>query len=148
MPRVKLSDLSAYPYQIELGVRVTDINYGGHLGYDRLLGLAHEARIHLLEQLGASELDLGDGRTGVVAVDLQVLYQGLAFRGDRLRFEIGIAELRSTSFRLAHRVRRASDGGEIARLEICLAAYDAAAQRPTVLPEAFRARVEALARGA
>ncbi|MCU0662848.1 MAG: thioesterase family protein [Myxococcota bacterium] len=69
MPRASLKEKERYPFSTTLAVRVGDLNYGGHLAYDRLLGLAHEARLELLSRLGATELDLGDGRTGIIAGD-------------------------------------------------------------------------------
>ena len=145
MARVKLHELTSYPFQVALDVRVTEINYGAHLGFDRLLGMAHQARIHLFDELGASELDLGDGRTGVVALDLAVVYQGMAFLGDRLSFEIGVVDLRRASFRLAHRVRRPSDDAQIALIELGLAAFDAQDQAVSELPGGFHAGLTRLA---
>ena len=37
MPRVRLKPLSRYQFSTEITVRTTDLNYGGHLGNDRLL---------------------------------------------------------------------------------------------------------------
>ncbi|MFZ9695712.1 MAG: hypothetical protein ACO3AY_07565 [Chitinophagaceae bacterium] len=34
-----------FKYSFEIPIRITDINYGGHVGNDRMLTLAHEARI-------------------------------------------------------------------------------------------------------
>ena len=48
MARVKLEIPELLPFATELEVRVGDVNYGGHLGNDALLGLLHEARIRFL----------------------------------------------------------------------------------------------------
>lgn len=48
MPRVKVALPVSFPFTTQLPVRITDINYGAHLGNDALLGLLHEARIHFL----------------------------------------------------------------------------------------------------
>ena len=46
MARVKLDlDGAAFVFRTELDVRITDINYGRHVGNDALLGLLHEARL-------------------------------------------------------------------------------------------------------
>ena len=46
MARVKL-DLNGveFVFRTELDVRITDINYGRHVGNDAMLGLLHEARL-------------------------------------------------------------------------------------------------------
>jgi hypothetical protein len=45
MPRLKLELPAGFPFRTTLTVRVTDLNYGNHLGNDALLGLLHEARV-------------------------------------------------------------------------------------------------------
>ena len=57
MPRIKLKPLNYYSFQTEITVRVTDLNYGGHLGNDKLLSLIHEARVAFLACFGFSEMD-------------------------------------------------------------------------------------------
>ncbi len=143
MPRTRLKRQPEYPYSTSLDVRVADLNYGGHLGFDRLLGLAHQARVQLFSQLDASELDLGDGKTGVVVSDLVVNYVGEAFLNDRLTFYLAPLEIGKGSFRLAHRVVH-QDGKPVALIDIGLVAFDLAQHSPTVLPEPFRRRLSAL----
>ena len=57
MKREKLAELESYPFRTELPVRITDVNYGQHVGNDALLGLLHEARLQYLRQLAFSEQD-------------------------------------------------------------------------------------------
>lgn len=141
MPRIVIAEHPAYPFRCELEVRVGDLNYGAHLGYDRLLGLAHQARLLLLEGLGAGELDLGDGRTGIVAGDLAVRYLGEAFVHDMLTFGIRPVEVGRVGFRLAHRVTRKADGARVALIDIGFVGYDYERRRPAALPESFRDRL-------
>jgi acyl-CoA thioesterase FadM len=141
MPRVTIAEQPTYPFATDLEVRVADLNYGGHLGHDRILGLAQHARLRLLRELDASELDLGDGRTGIVAVDAAVRYLGEAFVHDVLTFEIRPVEIRRTSFRLAHRVVHKERGGTIALVELGFVGYDYERRRPAELPSDFRARL-------
>ena len=62
MPRLKLVPRDDYPFTCDITVRTTDLNYGGHLGNDRLLSLVHEARVAFLASFELSELDLYPGR--------------------------------------------------------------------------------------
>ena len=59
MPRIRIKPLDRYPFSINITVRITDLNYGGHLGNDSLLSLIHEARVAFLDSHGLSELDCG-----------------------------------------------------------------------------------------
>ncbi len=144
MPKVKLDEQPRYPFSVELEVRVGDLNYGAHLGYDRLLGLAHQARLVLFRDLGVTEMDLGDGHTGVVAADVAVSYLAEAFVYDVLVFGIRPVEIGRVGFRLAHRVSQQASGAKVALIEIGFVGYDTEKRRPAALPEAFRAALLAL----
>jgi len=43
---------ASFQFSCQLPVRITDINYGGHVGNDRLLVFAHEARMRFLQHYG------------------------------------------------------------------------------------------------
>lgn len=59
MARLTLELPEHFAFYTEITVSIRDINYGGHLGNDAVLGLAHEARLRYLKSLGFSELDIG-----------------------------------------------------------------------------------------
>ena len=90
MPRVQLSPRPHYPFAVDLVVRTTDLNYGGHLGNDRLLSLVHEARVAFLPSHGWTELDCGGA--ALILGDAALVYQAEAFAGDLLRFEVTACE--------------------------------------------------------
>ena len=58
MARVKIDLPQAFQFQTEIQVRISDINYGGHLGNDALLALLQEARVQMLKQYKWSEVDI------------------------------------------------------------------------------------------
>jgi len=62
MPRVELELPERFQFVTEIPLRITDINYGGHLGNDALLSLLHEARVQFLRQYGFTEMNV-DGRS-------------------------------------------------------------------------------------
>ena len=75
MPKTKLKEQPFYPFHYETSLKIRDINYGNHLSNDAVVGLLHEARIHMLQQLECSELNLGDSKTGTMIADLVVNYK-------------------------------------------------------------------------
>ena len=139
MPRLKLIALEDYPYQHHFQVRVTDLNYGKHLGNDALVGLIHSCRVKLLGDLGFSEEDIGDG-AGLIMGDLAVSFQAEAFLNDELRIESAFAEIKGSSFRLHHRVSRDSEA--IALVEAGFVAFDYSKRKSTALPTAFKLKLE------
>jgi acyl-CoA thioester hydrolase len=133
MPRLKLNPLAVYPFTCELTVRTTDLNYGGHLGNDRLLSLIQEARVAFLAEHGLSELDFGG--VGLILGDTAVIYQAEAFAGDLLQFEVAAGEPSGSGFRIFYRVTRPADGRAVALVENGMVCFDYQARKIAALPE-------------
>ena len=145
MTRLKLAPLASYPHHTILTVRTTDLNYGGHLGNDRLLALLHEARVAFLAARGWTELDCGG--VSLIMGDAALVFKGEAFAGDELLIETGVTDTGRTGFRLAHRVSRPSDGAPVALAETGLAGFDYDARKVAPLPPAVLATLEELRDG-
>jgi len=137
MPHIHLEPLPAYPFYCEIKVRTTDLNYGGHLANDRLLSLVHEARVAFLASHGFTELDCSG--VSLILAEAGVVYQGEAFAGDILRFEVAAGEPTNCGFRLFYRASRPADGAAIALVESGMVCFDYAARRIRPLPASVRA---------
>lgn len=134
MPRVRLKQLDQYPFSTKIVVRVTDLNYGGHLGNDSLLSLVHEARVAFLDIHGFSELDCGG--VSLTMGDAAIAYQGEAYAGDELIIEVAAGEPSKSGFRLFYRLTRSSDGQKIALAETGMVCFDYKAKKIKPLPKA------------
>jgi len=141
--RVKLSSLDRYQSIYKTTVEVTDLNYGSHLGNDALVSIIHRARVHFLHQVGTSEHNLGDGKTGILLVDLTVNYIGEGFLFDKLSVESSIGEVRSKGFRMFHRIK-ASQGRIIALAETGIVAFTYQKRKITRIPESFVSKISDL----
>lgn len=136
MARVKLDMTGvAFVFRTELDVRITDINYGRHVGNDAMLGLLHEARLRFLAQFGFSEEDVGG--VGLLMGDAVVQFKAVAFRGDRLAVEMGLQDVERRTFDLAYRVTRAGEGAVVALAKTGMVAFDYARNRLAELPAVF-----------
>ncbi|MDJ0764330.1 MAG: thioesterase family protein [Myxococcota bacterium] len=138
MPRIKLRELRISPFAKVLEVRVGDLNYGSHLSFESLLGLAHQAWVEVFADLGVEELDLGDGKTGIVVSDVAIQYLKEVSLHDRLCFEIAPFEVGRSTFRLAQKVKDQATHQPVARIEISFAAFDYETKRSGRLPDNFR----------
>jgi len=134
MARVKLEIPELLPFATELEVRVGDVNYGGHLGNDALLGLLHEARIRFLGSLGYSEIDV-EGH-GTIMSDAAIVYKAQAFRGDRLRIEVGAMDFCGSGCDVVYRMTRPADGATIALAKTGIVVFDYERGRPVRWPAA------------
>lgn len=135
MPKSKLKVQEKYEFEYGKTLQVTDINYGGHLGNDALVGITHEARVNLLRTLGCSELDLGDGATGIIMADLAVNYLGEGFMFDDIKVLSHIDEISTHSFRIFHHMLK--EDKTIALAETGIIAFDYNERRITEIPRAF-----------
>ena len=135
MPRLRLEQLTEYPYSHTVKIRVSDLNYGSHLANDRLVSIVHQARVELLEDLGFSELDLGDNRSGIMMCDLQVIYKSEAFLNEILTVQSAFTEIKKSSFRISNRIT--CDKRDIALVDCGFAAYDYKNKQISSLPEIF-----------
>ncbi len=79
MPRIKLELPSAFSFSTKIPVRITDLNYGGHVGNDTILTFIHEARIQFLKNAGYSELDFAG--VGMIMSDVMIEFKNELFYG-------------------------------------------------------------------
>jgi len=141
--RIKLAPLDQYQSVYETAIEVTDLNYGNHLGNDALVGIIHRARVHFLQRLGASENNLGNGKTGILLADLVVNYKGEGFLFEKLGVESSIGEVRSKGFRMFHRII-AEQGRLIALAEAGIVAFDYHKRNVVRIPEPFFSKISNL----
>lgn len=115
-----------------LSVRVTDMNYGRHLGHDALVSLLHEARLQALLSLGFPEWDL-EGYPSVV-VDLAIQYQSEARFPDALVIETAIPQPEGKALTVYHRVMAEDGARTVATARLNLLIVDPAKGRPVAVP--------------
>ena len=142
MARVEIALPERFAFATELAIRVSDLNYGGHLGNDRVLTLAHEVRVLWLRSHGLSELDVGGG-VGLILADAAVIYRAEGRLGQVLRAELGACEVRTRSFELVYRLADAGTGQEVALAKTGVLCFDYGARKVVSLPAALRAALAA-----
>ncbi|WP_108445037.1 acyl-CoA thioesterase [Halomonas denitrificans] len=137
MERVRLSfPVDEVMHRHPLTVRITDMNYGRHLGHDALISLLHEARVAALADRRLSEGDLGG--FPCVAADLAVQYQAETRWPDALMVETAIPAPARKAISVYHRILREADGATVATARINLMLVDPATGRPVAVPDVVR----------
>jgi len=132
---VRLKEQKAYEYEYKRIVQVGDINYGGHLGNDALVKILHEARIDIFHSMGFTELDLGDGETGIILAELVVNYKAESFMMDAISVFCHIDDISNVSFRMYY---KASDGDKlIALAETEIVTFNYTKKQIANIPTAF-----------
>ncbi len=83
MARIQINLPDKFIFSTNIIIRISDINYGGHLSHDSILSLTHEARVRFLNSLGYSEANI-DG-SGIIISDAALVYKTEAFYGQILK---------------------------------------------------------------
>jgi len=119
MPRVELDYPCPTHFTTRLAVRISDINYGNHLGHDGMITMLHEARVLFFRSFGYEEWDV-DG-VGTVLADLAITYKNEAFYGDQLSVDISVQEVGAKSCQLYYQVMRVCAESDAPRQLIAVA---------------------------
>lgn len=138
MARVKLDLPDQFDFSIDLDVRISDINYGNHLGNDRMVTLIHEARLRYLQHHGLTELDI-DG-LGLMVTDIVVTFSAESFLGDVLTFSVGLADFNKYGCDVVYRVENRAQGRKVAEAKTGVVFFDYSARRLARIPELFKQR--------
>ncbi|MBK8976210.1 MAG: thioesterase family protein [Planctomycetes bacterium] len=132
MARLVLEIPDVLPFATTIDVRVTDLNYGNHLGNDAVLSLIHEARVRYLASLGATELQWSG--CSIVVADCAIVYRAECFLGDRLRFEVGPGDVSRVACDLLYRAVREQDGRLCIEAKTGIVFLDPSTRRPVRVP--------------
>jgi len=120
-------------FSISLTVRVSDLNYGNHVGHQNFFLYFQEARIAYLAQFGYSELDI-EGH-GMIVGEANCKYKQELFLNDRIRIACGIKEIKSKLFVMQYRITKdRATCAEGFTKNLC---YDYQAKKVVRLPDAF-----------
>ncbi|EJF11779.1 thioesterase family protein [Pontibacter sp. BAB1700] len=100
MPRIKVAIPEHVSFEATIPVRITDLNYGAHLGNDALLSILHEARLQLLRHFGYTELDMGGA--SLIMADVAIEYKGEGFYGDVLTLRLAFDDVHKYGFDITY----------------------------------------------
>ena len=122
MPRIKLILPDTFHFTTKIPVRISDVNYGGHVGNDSILTIIHEARVEFFHNYGYTELDI-EG-LGTVLADATIQYKSQIFYGDILQIEIAVNEFTRYGCTLNYRLTSKNTGKEAARAKTTISFFD------------------------
>ena len=140
MARVKLAMPGEFLFETEIPIRITDINYGGHLGNDSVLALVHEARVQFLAQYGFSELDVGEG-AGMIQADAVIIFRSEAFYGDVVQIKVTVDDFSATGCDFLFLLSNKESGKEIARAKTGIVFFDYEKKKLLKVPDSFRTKI-------
>jgi YbgC/YbaW family acyl-CoA thioester hydrolase len=142
MARLHLELPTHFIFQTEITVRVSDLNYGGHVGHDAILTLMQEARVAFYRSVGFQDEISFDGSIGQIITDAAIQYKSESFLGDVLRCKIGVADVSRYGFDMLYLLENAATGIEVARGKTGIVCFDYATRKVCQIPEVLRSKLQ------
>jgi len=134
MARVKVDLPEHFTFSAKIPVRITDINYGGHVGNDTILSILHEARVQYLKHYGYTELNFGG--TGIIMSDVAIEFKNEVFYEDIIVASVTAAGFSKVAFELYYKLEKQNSSGN-ALIEVAktgMVCYDYDAKKIAVVP--------------
>jgi acyl-CoA thioester hydrolase len=139
MARVKVDIPEHIHFDTTIPIRITDLNYGNHLGNDALLSIMHEARIQLLNHFGWNELNLGGA--SMIMADVAIEYKGEGFYGDTLHIKLAFSDLTKYGFDITYHIFN-QNGKEVAKAKTGMLCFDYEERKLISLPAEVKSKIE------
>jgi acyl-CoA thioester hydrolase len=138
MARIKIEFPEKVIGVVSIPVRITDINYGNHVGNDAFISIIHEARVQWLKQHSFSELNI-DGASLIMS-DLAIEFKKESFYGDIIEIKLSAGEISRVGFELYYQLSTSRNNETIllANAKTGMVCYDYTVKKVTALPEVLK----------
>lgn len=142
MARIKLTIPERRIFSASIPVRITDINYGNHLGNDAIISIMHEARMQWLSSGNYTELTI-DG-AALIQGDLAVEYKNESYYGDVLEVSLATDEIQKVSFEIFYEITTEREGKKllIANAKTGMVCFNYELKKVISIPEKFKSFLE------
>lgn len=135
MERIKINLTNHFSFSTSIPIRITDLNYGGHVGNDVFLVLIHEARQQFLKHYGYAELDFAGA--SLIMADAAIEYKTELDYGDVVKISVVAINFDRLGFDL-HYLLQIEKGGQLilaGKAKTGMICYDYAAKKKVAVPE-------------
>lgn len=135
MPRVKVELPANFTFSTTIPIRITDLNYGNHVGNDTVLSIIHEARVQFLQHAGFSELNLAG--VGMIMSDVAIEFKSELYYGDQVKAAVAAGDFSKVAFDLYYKLEKEVNGKNIlvAIAKTGMVCYDYAQKKIAAVPE-------------
>jgi acyl-CoA thioester hydrolase len=104
MARINVELPSLFSFSTIIPVRISDVNYGGHVGNDAILSIIHEARMQYLQSIGYSELNFEGA--ALIMSDVGIEFKGESFYGDKIFVSVSITDIGRVNFDMVYKLEK------------------------------------------
>lgn len=135
MNRIKIELPETFKFTTNIPIRITDLNYGGHVGNDTILSLIHEARMQFLQHHGYRELDFAG--IGLIMSDVAIQFKSEVFYGDVLMASVTAGAYSRVAFDIYYKFEKEVAGKKIlvAAAKTGMVCFDYTSRKTVAVPE-------------
>jgi acyl-CoA thioester hydrolase len=135
MSRIKIDLPGEFPFSCVIPVRITDINYGGHVGNDTVLSIIHEARMQYFRNFGYTEMNFAG--VGMIMANVAIEFKTELFYGDHVIASVAATNFSKIGFELVYRLEKEQDGirKNVALARTGMICYDYEKKKIVAVPE-------------
>lgn len=143
MNRIKIDLPETFLFATTLRIRVTDLNYGGHVGNDSFLSLIQEARQQYLLSHGYRELAIAG--VGLIMADVAIEFKKELNYGDEIKISVAATGFDKLGFDLLYKMEVLQDDQWLlaGKAKTGMMCYDYALKKKTAVPEEVVAKLSA-----
>jgi len=141
MNRVKIQLPEKFQFSTTIKIRITDLNYGGHVGNDTFLSLVHEARQQFLNHFGYSELNI-EG-IGLIMSDAMIEFKAELKFGNEVCISVAATDFTRLGFDLYYQLEIVQPSGNMlaGKVKTGMLCYDYTARKLAAVPAAFQQKL-------
>lgn len=136
MQAIRIDLPQTFIFETEIPIRITDLNYVGHLGNDTFLSIVHEARAQFLKTHGYTELDIEGVAT--IVNDAALVYKAQVHHGDILIVKLALDNPGFMSCDFKYLLLDKKTGKEVARAKTGFVFLDYNTGKIVEMPKAFK----------
>jgi acyl-CoA thioester hydrolase len=133
MAQVKIELPEEISFSTIIPIRITDINYGGHVGNDTVLTLFHEARMQFLTHYEASEMNFGGA--GLIMRNVVIEFKKEIFYGYTVKVYVGVSNFSKVSFDVFYKMVKSNDETIVALGQTGMVCYNYQSKKIVSVPE-------------
>lgn len=142
MARIKIDLPEQFSFSTSIAIRITDLNYGNHVGNDAVLSIIHEARMQFLKGFGYTELEFAG--VGMIMSDVAIEFKNELFYGDVVIASVTADDFSKAAFDIYYKLEKAS-GDKIILVAVAktgMVCYDYTKKKIALMPNEAREKLQ------
>lgn len=141
MARIKIDLPAEFSFTTSIAVRITDLNYGGHVGNDTVLSIIHEARVQFLKHFGFDELNAAGA--GLIMSDVAIEFKHELFYGDIIKASVVADDFSKVGFDILYKLEKENAGKTIlvAVAKTGMVCYNYSLKKIMAVPEELKIKL-------